>query len=53
MAGALKSPVIAGLARCAHDLTSVPTHIVADLRIAAAESVLAKSPVRFVRTWTV
>ncbi len=41
MAGALKSPVIAGLARCAHGLTSVPMHIVADMRIAAAKSVLA------------
>lgn len=39
MAGALKSPVIAGLARCAHGLTSVPMHIVADMRIAAAKSV--------------
>ncbi len=41
MAGALTSPVIAGLARCAHGLTSVPMHIVADMRIVAAEIVLA------------
>ena len=40
MTGALK-PGIVGLARCAHGLTCVPMHIVADLCIAAAESVLA------------
>ena len=42
MAGASDSPVIAGLARCARGLTSVPRHTRADMRIAAAESVLAK-----------
>ena len=45
MASALDVSVIAGLARCAHDLTSVPMQIVADTCIAAAESVLASSPV--------
>ena len=38
MAGALDVSVVAGLARCAHDLTSVPMQIVADTCIAAAES---------------
>jgi hypothetical protein len=42
IAGALDTSVIAGLPRCAHGDTSVPMHIVADMRIAAAENILAK-----------